>query len=404
MQIIFHIDLNAFFASAEVSKNPELQNKPIAISRNEKRSIVTTASYEARKYGVHSAMPLYIAKEKCPSLIVIEPHFELYKTLSQQFFQIIAKYSIQLEVASIDECYVDMTKYVQNSKFSLEEIARNIQNEVYDTLRLQCSIGIAPNKFLAKMASDLKKPMGITIITKNNFKRIIWDLPIDDMFGIGKKTAPKLKELGIFTIGDLAKRENYDLIKPIFGKNALIYYQKANGNDYSKINTNHNQLKSIGNSTTFQEDSNDIDFLKSKFKELSKEVSDRAIRRNMVSNSISITMKFSREKSITRQTIYDYYFNDFETIYSMSLLLFEKNYHGEPLRLVGVSLNNVIEKNKINEQLSLFTNHEDNLKNENEIDTLLNILNKESKGKFSLTKTSSLLNDDIQNKYLKNNE
>ena len=404
MQIIFHIDLNAFFASAEVSKNPELQNKPIAISRNEKRSIVTTASYEARKYGVHSAMPLYIAKEKCPSLIVIEPHFELYKTLSQQFFQIIAKYSTQLEVASIDECYVDMTKYVQNQKFSLEEIARNIQNEVYDTLRLQCSIGIAPNKFLAKMASDLKKPMGITIITKNNFKKIIWDLPIDDMFGIGKKTAPKLKELGIYTIGDLAKRENYDLIKPIFGKNALIYYQKANGNDYSKINTNHNQLKSIGNSTTFQEDSNDIDFLKSKFKELSKEVSDRAIRRNMVSNSISITMKFSREKSITRQTIYDYYFNDFETIYSMSLLLFEKNYHGEPLRLVGVSLNNVIEKNKINEQLSLFTNHEDNLKNENEIDTLLNILNKESKGKFSLTKTSSLLNDDIQNKHLKNNE
>ena len=113
MQIIFHIDLNAFFASAEIANDPTLENKPIDISRNEKRSIVTTASYEARKYGIHSAMPLYLAKEKCPSLIVIEPHFSLYKTLSRQFFEIIGQYSTQLEVASIDECYVDMTDYIR---------------------------------------------------------------------------------------------------------------------------------------------------------------------------------------------------------------------------------------------------------------------------------------------------
>ena len=239
-------------------------------------------------------------------------------------------------------------------------------------------------------------------IVKRN-KEMIWDLPIDDMFGIGKKTAPKLKELGIYTIGDLAKRKNYDIVKPIFGKNAFIYYQKANGKDYSKINTNHNQLKSIGNSTTFQEDSSDIDFLKSKFKELSKEVSDRAKRRNMVSNSISITLKFSREKSISRQTVYDYYFNDFETIYSMALLLFEKNYHGEPLRLVGVVLNNVIEKNKINEQLSLF-NDINARSNEDEIDKILKRIEYESQGKYSLKKASALLNNNIQNKYLENDE
>ncbi|MEE0967130.1 MAG: DNA polymerase IV [Bacilli bacterium] len=403
MQIIFHIDLNAFFASAEIANDPTLENKPIAISRNEKRSIVTTASYEARKYGIHSAMPLYLAKEKCPSLIVIEPHFSLYKTLSRQFFEIIGQYSTQLEVASIDECYVDMTDYIRKENISPKLLALKMQQHVYEDLHLKCSIGIAPNKFLAKMGSDLKKPMGITMITTQNFKEMIWDLPIDDMFGIGKKTAPKLKELGIYTIGDLAKRKNYDIVKPIFGKNAFIYYQKANGKDYSKINTNHNQLKSIGNSTTFQEDSSDIDFLKSKFKELSKEVSDRAKRRNMVSNSISITLKFSREKSISRQTVYDYYFNDFETIYSMALLLFEKNYHGEPLRLVGVVLNNVIEKNKINEQLSLF-NDINARSNEDEIDKILKRIEYESQGKYSLKKASALLNNNIQNKYLENDE
>jgi len=402
MQIIFHIDLNAFFASAEVANDPSLEGKPIAISRDQKRSIVTTASYEARVYGIHSAMPLFLAKEKCPSLVVIEPHFSLYKTLSQQFFEIISQYSPLLEVASIDECYVDMTKYIQSNHTSLYDCAKSIQQRVYDTLHLQCSIGIAPNKFLAKMASDMKKPMGITIITNNNFKQKIWNLPIGEMFGIGKKTAPKLEKLGIYTIGDLAKRENYDLVKPIFGKNTFVYFQKANGKDYSKINKNHNQLKSIGNSTTFEEDSKDTEFLRNKFKELSKEVSMRARKRNMVSNCLSITMKYSREKSVTRQTIHDFYFNDFETIYSLALVLFEKNYLGEPLRLVGVSLNNVIEKKQVNEQLSLFQTIKE--EKEDEIDILLNKINNLSQGKYQLKKASSLLDEQVQNKYLENNE
>lgn len=404
MQIIFHIDLNAFFASAEVSNNPKLEGKPIVISRNEKRSIVTTASYEARKYGIHSAMPLYIAKEKCPNLIVVEPNYSLYKTLSEKFFNIISKYSTFMEVASIDECYVDMTEYVKKNKESLEVIAAKIQNDVYTSLKLQCSIGISMNKFLAKMASDLKKPMGITILTNNNFKDILWPLAIDDMYGIGKKTAPKLKELGILTIGDLAKRENYDLIKPVFGKNAFIYYQRANGKDYSKINLDHNSLKSIGNSTTFKENSNDIEYIKGKFNELSKEVSNRAKKRNVVSNSISITLKYSREKTITRQTIYDTYFNDFETIYSLALLLFEKNYSGESLRLVGVSLNNVIEKKSLNEQLSLFT--EEKLEDKKDIlDMLIKEINIKADGQYKLKRVSDLLNENsIQNKYLENNE
>jgi DNA polymerase-4 len=398
MQIIFHIDLNAFFASAEISQNPSLEGKPVVISNGSKRSIVSTASYEARKFGIHSAMPLFMAKEKCPDLIVISPHFNLYKTLSQQFFEIISQYSSNLEVASIDECYVDMTEYILKQKELPYDTAVIIQNNVYDKLKLKCSIGIAPNKFLAKMASDMKKPMGITQITNNNYKEYLWSLPIDEMFGIGKKTAPKLKELGIYTIGDLAKKENYDIIKPIFGKNTFVYYQKANGKDYSKINNTHNKLKSIGNSTTFEEDSRDIEYIRNKIKEMAKEVSLRAIKRNMVSNSLSITLKYTLDKSITRSMIYDKYFNDFETLYSLSLLLLEKNYHGESIRLVGVSLNNVIEKKDFNEQLSLFTFKENNIE-ESEIDKILRNVNKNLDEKNKLTKASSLLKHNIQNKY-----
>lgn len=406
MQIIFHIDLNAFFASAEISIHPELQGKPVVICRQSRRSIITTASYEARKFGIHSAMPLFKAKELCSHLIVVEPHFDLYKTLSQSFFEIIASFSSYLEVASIDECYVDMTDYIRDNKIDPVRLAKQIQEKVYDQLKLECSIGVAPNKFLAKMASDMKKPMGITVITNNNFKEIIWPLPIGDMMGIGKKTEPKLIELGIHTIGDLAKYHNFEKIKPIFGKNALLYYQKANGKDYSKINYTHNQLKSVGNSTTFENDSNDEVFIKNVFKKLSHEVSMRSKKRGLVSNSISITLKYTREKSRTKQMIIDQYTNDYDIIFANALLLFESIYKGEMLRLVGVSLNNVISIKELNHQMSLFDYNQYEVHSSiNQTDELIASLNSSSKH-AQFMKASSLLDEEtqIQKKYLKNNE
>lgn len=405
MQIIFHIDLNAFFASAEISVNPKLKGKPVVICRESRRAIITTASYEARKYGIHSAMPLFKAKELCQQLVIVEPHFELYKTLSHSFFEIIAKFSPYLEVASIDECYVDMTQYIQKHHIHPQQAAQLIQKVVLNELSLQCSIGVAPNKFLAKMASDMKKPLGITMITNQNYKEMLWHLPIKDMIGIGKKTQPKLIELGIKTIGDLAKYENYEKIKPIFGKNALIYYQRANGKDFSKINYKKNELKSVGNSTTFERDSHDEVYIKEVLKELSMEVSLRAKKRDLISNSISITLKYTREKSRTKQTIIDSYTNDFDIIYATALLLFEGIYHGETLRLVGVSLNNVKHKKDLNEQISLFEYPKvEQISKQNKTDEIIELLN----SKFheqSFVKASSLLKEDhIQEKYLENNE
>lgn len=403
MQIIFHIDLNAFFASAEISKHPELAGKPVVISGQSRRSIITTASYEARKYGIHSAMPLFQALELCKELIVRPSNRELYVSLSNEFFAIISTYSECLEVGSIDECYVDMTQVVKERRISPVELAKQVQQDVYQKLNLQCSIGIAPNKFLAKMASDMKKPMGITVLTKSNIKEVLWPLPIKEMFGIGKKTQPRLIEAGICTIGDIAKYDNYNILRHIVGKNALLLYRKANGIDNAKVNASRNELKSVGNSTTLEYDTTDEDVLKDVLRQLALQVSSRAQKRNLVSNSISITIKFTRFESITRQTIVARYVNDYETILSTAKMLFDANYNGKSVRLLGVSLNNTIPKSEYKEQISLFDQKEA-VKTNDEVTELIETINSKLKGKGVMKASSLHSKKTVQKKYLKNEE
>lgn len=397
MQIIFHIDLNAFYASAEISVDPSLEGKPLVVSGNNRRSIVSTASYEARKYGIHSAMPLFKAKELCQDLIIRPVNFDLYKKLSDEFFQLIASYSSVLEVASIDECYVDFTEYVTQHQIHPYNLAKEIQNKVYQELNLKCSIGVAPNKFLAKMASDMKKPMGITILNKKNFKQILWPLDVSEMFGIGKKTYPKLKEAGICTIGDIANYNNYNQLRTIVGKNALLLYRKANGIDNSKVNVHKNQLKSVGNSTTLQYDTSDIDSLYDVLKKLSQKVAYRAKRRNLISNTISITIKYTRFESVSRQTIIDHYINDYETILSNAKYLFDNHFDGRPVRLLGVCLNNTVNIHDRPIQINLFQQDT----KEKELSSTQKIISEINKKTNSNLKTvSDLLNDKVQKKYM----
>ena len=399
MQIIFHIDLNAFYASAEISRNPKLEGKPLVISGKSKRSIITTASYEARKFGIHSAMPLFQAYQKCKNLIVLPADFELYHRLSNDFFNIIASYSDILEVASIDECYVDVTKIIQSRNCHPMQLAKEIQDKVYNELNLKCSIGISPNKFLAKMASDMKKPMGITILTRSNIKELMWPLDIKDMFGIGKKTTPRLKEVGINTIGDIANYDNYNKLRQIVGKNALLLYRKANGIDIRTVDAKQNELKSVGNSTTLPHDTLDEFVLRDTLKKLAKQVSIRAIKRNLISNSISITIKYTRFESVNRQTAINSYVNDYETILSTAKMLFDAHYDGRPVRLLGISLNNTINKKDYKEQLSIF----DTSKNEGDKEALETII-ENINNKFDkpiVTKASAISNEGIQKKYLK---
>ena len=235
-KIIMHIDLNAFFATAEEARNPELRGKPIIVGHPGRRGVVSTANYEARKFGVHSAMPTYEALERCPSLIIVPCDFKYYEMLSNSFFSFLRRLTPLVEPASIDEGYVDMTAVLSKEKDPLAYL-KKLQNDILQELDLKCSIGIATTKFLAKMASDMKKPMGITILRKKDQANLLYPLPIESFWGIGRKTSPRLKALGIETIGDFKKKcdENDKDLMEVLGKFYLTAKAWVNGEGDDKV-------------------------------------------------------------------------------------------------------------------------------------------------------------------------
>lgn len=261
-RVILHIDLNAFFANAEILRYPQYKNQPVVICKNSINSVITTANYVARKYGISSAMPLSIAKSYCPNLIVIDPDFEYYKKISNQFFDLIKEFSSIVEKASIDECYIDVTDVISSYSKPLD-LVYSIKNKIFNDLGLECSIGIAPNKFLAKMASDMFKPNGITILRKKEIQTKLWPLDVKEFYGIGKKTITKCYENNLKTIGDIANADLKLLIN-IFGKNyAFIIKEKANGIDNDEVEVN-NTVKSISTSRNYFDplfDDSEIDFI-----------------------------------------------------------------------------------------------------------------------------------------------
>ena len=389
MRVIFHIDLNAFFVSAEISKNPLLNNQPVVISRDSRRAVVSTASYEARKYGIHSAMPLYQAKEKCKNLIIVSPHFDLYRSLSNQFFDIIRSYTKMIQIASIDECYADFSKMITESYMQPYALAYKIQQEILNKLNLPCSIGISPNKFLSKMASDMKKPLGITIITKSNIKEILWPLSVNEMYGIGKKTAPKLIENNIKTIGDVANYSNYTVLRTILGRKALIYYQRANGKDDSKIEYDESDAKSISHSMTFERDLDSLEEIEEAYKNIVLALSERAKQYNLVSNHIGITLKSDYMHSLTRQMVINHYTNDYEDIYNYAIILLRRNYSNQQIRLIGIGMNDTLNIKDVKVQMSIFDMTSSKKKGE-DINTFIEELNENNS--LHLMKASDLLN------------
>lgn len=384
MSIIFHIDLNAFFASCEIARNPKLKNKPVVIGGSVKRGVISTASYEARKYGIHSAMPVFQAQQRCKDLIILPGDMRYYQEVSKSFFNIIHKYTSKYEVASIDECYIDVTDIILYYE-NIIELAKTIQEDVRNQLHIGCSIGIANNRFLAKMGSDLKKPNGITVLTKENIPYFLWPLPVGQMHGIGKKTTKRLNDEGILTIGDFAKKENYTTIKKLLGRNALIYYNRAHGLDVRKVDLAKHSLQSIGKSSTLRENTDNVDEIKESLRRLSEAVALRAQNKGMVSNQISLTIKYDLQSVVNRSRRIEEPTNDFDKIYETILLLFDLNYTGDPLRLVGVTLNNVISLKNYNKQLTLFNYETEEIQEENNLNTTDELLGQ----------LSSLLSDDL---------
>lgn len=388
-RVIVHIDLNAFFASVEEIKNPLLKNKPIAVGGKGRRGVVSTANYFARKYGVHSAMPISQALKLCPQLIIVEGNYEDYYRYSNEFFKLIRSYlGDKIEVASIDECYVDFSDYKSKCNDPILHL-KTMQKEVSEKLGLGCSVGVSYNKFLAKMASDLKKPMGFTVIRNKDVSSLIWPLPIADMYGVGKKTAPKLIELGIKTIGDLANYDDRYTLKAVLGKNYIFYKENANGIDNSEVIYQKVDAKSIGNSTTYEKDLEDESEIRMALKALSKSVSESVISQNMLGFTVSITIRYTDFYTITRSvTLKEPICND-EEIYMKAVSLFEKNYDNRPVRLLGVTLSSLKEKKEVLQQMSIF----DLNINKKTTTEIINDLNKLLEGNY-LMKASEVKKDE----------
>ena len=350
-QVIFHIDINAFYASAHLITDSSLYGKPVVVCSNQRGSVVTTASYEARSFGVNSAMPLAHAKRLCLNLEVIEVDFELYQELSVKFMNIIRSYSAVMQPASIDECYVDMTEVIKKYEKPLD-LAVEIQKNIWEALRLPISIGVAPNKFLAKMASDMQKPRGITVLRIREVSQKLWPLSIESMYGIGKKTVPKLKQMGIETIGDLA-RFNPDHLKSILGVNAQNFVQKANGYDHSVIDTDVT-MKSIGQSKTFKDAMTDLDEIRNAILNELVEVMRRMERQDVVGKTVSFSIRLDDYKTATRSFTFDEYTRDQNLVFERLMSLYDE-FEGEGgVSFISVTMTNLLPKDEIIEQLNIF--------------------------------------------------
>ncbi|MDR4888841.1 DNA polymerase IV [Fredinandcohnia sp. QZ13] len=375
-KVILHVDMNSFYASVEMAYDPSLQGKPLAIAGNveERKGIIITCSYEARAFGVKTTMPLWEAKRKCPNLIVRKPNFERYRRASLAMFDILRSYTDLVEPVSIDEGYLDITDCFE--KGSPLEIATSIQNTVQKTLLLPCSIGIAPNKFLAKMASDMKKPLGITVLRKRDVPKVLWPMPVGDMHGVGSRTAEKLSTIHIHTIGDLAKGNDIQL-KQLLGINGERLKQRANGMDNRPVDPDAiSEFKSIGNSTTLPYDSTDEEELLGVIKRLSNSVGGRIRRKDMLTNNVQLMIRYSDRKTVTRSRKLENPIDQDIEIFQAAKRLWKKHWNGEPIRLLGVTAQELVEKHEAFKQLDLFS-YEKEAKKE----PLLKVIDK-LKGKY----------------------
>ncbi len=372
-KVIFHIDLNAFFASCEMAENPKLKNIPLGIGPKNDRGILTTANYEARKFGVRSAMPLSEAKQLCPQIKVLPTNFPLYEKYSTLFFDYLKTYTDQLEPASIDEGYLDMTEALDGKH--PYDVAKTIQDDLLDQYNLPVSIGIAPNMFLAKMASDYKKPLGITILRKRNVKEKLWPLPIEALHGIGKKTVPNLKLLGIETIGDLANFKERRKIVSFLGNQTDNFIQKARGHDERMIDPQReNKHQSIGNSKTFEGFLHEYQEMIDALESLTNRVVERLKNHGLAAKTIAVTLRDKDYHNHSKHHTLSYHTDHYYEIFEIVEHLFDTLYDANPVHLLGVSASNLSKSEGLFKQINLFENQE-SLSKDNQIKHVLNDIN-----------------------------
>jgi len=354
-RVILHVDMNAFYCSVHAAEEPHLYaDKPTAVagSIELRKGIIVTCSYAARKLGIRTGMQVRQGLKICPSLIIIQPDFHLYRRYSNAFMKMANEYTPLVEAMSIDECYMDITG---SKQFGTPlEIAEELQRRIRDQLSLPCSIGIGPNKLLAKMASDMKKPNGITVLRRRDMPKVLWSEPCNSLFGIGEKTAQKLKKHQIYTIGQLAQADERKLLDA-FGVVGTWLKQAANGIDESPVNPEREQSKSIGHTTTLPSDVASRGDAHRVLLNLSDQVGRRMRRQKLMAKTIQITIRTPDMKTITRSSTRDIPTDTSDEIYRDACALFDRHWPAYmPVRLLGVALQNLVPKSEAAIQLDLF--------------------------------------------------
>jgi DNA polymerase-4 len=352
MRKIIHIDMDAFFASVEQLDNPELRGKPVAVGGSGARHVVAAASYEARKFGVRSAMPSVTAKKLCPDLIFVRHRFERYTELSDRIFEIFKEYTDVVEPLSIDEAFLDVTLDKKNIG-SATLIAKEIKKEIKKRTGLTASAGISFNKFLAKIASEMKKPDGLFVIKPSDAESFINDLSVEKFFGIGKVTAERMHKLGIHNGSDLKKWELPDLIRN-FGKVGKFYYDIVRGIDDRPVETEY-ERKSIGTEMTYEKDlTNSFEVIAELYK-VEKEFMERLNHAGTTGKTITLKIKFSDFTQITRSRTLPLFIRDFDTLHrGVTEIRKSLELEGTRIRLLGVSISNLESEEDNKGQLDLF--------------------------------------------------
>ena len=335
---IMHVDMDAFFASVEQLDNPKLRGLPVIVGGLSGRGVVSTCSYEARKFGVHSAMPMHMARRLCPQGVYIQGRMQRYKELSDKIMDIFRSFSPLVEQLSVDEAFLDVTG-MEGLYPDVVTLAKAIKNKIYSDTGLHASVGIAPNKFLAKLASDLEKPDGLVLIKPETAAAFIAPMPVRKIFGIGKAAEEQLLQYGINTIGKIAAAD-IKILQKVFGINAQTVHDLARGID-NRLVVNETEAKSIGKEHTYDKDLYDENDLRKAVRDLCGETGWRLRRRGLIGYTVTLKVKFSSFKTITRSITSEMPVAYDEEIYALALKLLRQVKFTEGVRLLGVSISHL---------------------------------------------------------------
>lgn len=336
---IIHIDMDAFFAAVEERRNPALAGRPVVIGGRgdpTKRGVVSTANYEARKYGIHSAMPLQTAYKLCPHAVFLPVDYEEYLAASSQFKSVLPSISPVIEDIGIDEVYLDITEIAD----AASGIARRIKEAIKEKTGLTCSVGVAPNKLLAKIASDLQKPDGCTILEESDIESRLWPLPARKLYGIGPKTEAYLKKMGVETIGQLASRSHEELVGHFGNAYGKYLYDSARGINDSPLIT-HWEAKSVSRETTFVRDIKDWQFIAKTLASLTREVVNDLRESGFRARTVTVKIRFGDFQTLTRAKTIEKFTDSEEEIRRAAFACLKRITLAKRVRLVGVRASNL---------------------------------------------------------------